>query len=172
MRGVCISVELGKELGFSFFFCFFNKHLWITLKNWAESLVGLKIFPAWSYSIHEASCLSRHETTSWVNRVVFLRRLAARPYDYQMKPRPTKWQVAHAPFAAGIVQIKSWERQGSSRGSNLQGLRSSCDASYSIRAPQRRLRRDPFEEHPFNRVKQRWEIEWAGNTVHGCADVP
>lgn len=86
---------------------FFNKHLWITLKSWAESLIGLKIFPARSYSIHEASCLSQHETISWVNWVIFLRCLAVRPYDYQMKPRPTKWQAAHTLFAAGIVQIKS-----------------------------------------------------------------
>lgn len=101
MRGVCISVELGKE---GFLGVFFNKHLWITLKNWAESLIGLKIFPARSYSIHEASCLSQHET---ISRVIFLRCLAVRPYDYQMKPRPTKWQAVHTPFAAGIVQIKS-----------------------------------------------------------------
>lgn len=91
------------------FFClvFFNKHLWITLKNWAESLIGLKIFPAQSYSIHEASCLSQHETISRVKRVIFLRCLEVRPHDYQMKPRPTKWQAAHTPFAAGVVQIKS-----------------------------------------------------------------
>lgn len=154
------------------FFVFFNKHPWITLKNWAESLIGLKILPARSYSIHEASCLSQHEMISWVNRVIFLRCLAVRPYDYQMKPRPTKVTGGAHAVCCRDCSNQIWEHYGFSCGSNLRGLRSSCDTRYSIQAPQRRLQRDLFEEHPFNRVKQRWEIEWAGNTVHGCADVP